>query len=288
MSPNFARLTVTPAQAADWLEHNNPSNRTVRKGVVEHYARLMREGKWDFTGEPIQFDTHGNLLNGQHRLMAVVASGVPLDVLVVTGLPAQARDSIDQQSKRTPGDVLKMHGYPNGNKIAGIARVVNAWDMGHRGSGLVSGSQTMLAPSEVLDFVESEPLVAEASIAASSTNADALAPGRAYGALWVLTHRIDSDFAEEFFRRLTTGEMLEAGSPVLTLRRYWINLSKRSATNRKLRVSTAFTYLNSGVRAWNAAARGEKMQTIVWKNHNIPELVTPKTTSEAVVEEKSA
>lgn len=276
MSVNIERRSITPEQAADWLENNNKNNRSVSKSTVTLYARLMSEGKWDFNGETIQFDVNGNLINGQHRLLAVVASGVELDALVVSGLPVQAKDSIDQQRKRTPGDVLKMHGYPNGNKIAGIARLVNAWDMGHRGAGLIGGSQTALAPTEVLALVEADPLILPAAVAASSVAADVLAPARAYGTLWVLTHRVDPDFAEEFFRRLTTGEMLEAGHPVLTLRRYWTNLSKRSTTNRRIRVSTAYDHLHSGVRAWNAAARGEKLQTIVWKNHTIPELVKPK------------
>lgn len=287
MTVNIERRTIDPTLAADWLENHNKANRSVSKPTVALYARLMSEGKWDFNGETIQFDLNGNLINGQHRLLAVVESGVPLDALVVSGLPVQAKDSIDQQRKRTPGDVLKMHGYPNGNKIAGIARLVNAWDNGHRGNGLVGGSQTALAPTEVLALVEAEPLILHAAVAASSSAADILAPGRAYGSLWVLTHRVDPDFAEEFFRRLTTGEMLEAGNPILTLRRYWTNLSKRSTTNRKLRVATAYDHLHSGVRAWNAAARGEKLQTIVWKNHTIPELVKPKTDDEVIKPVKS-
>ena len=46
----------------------------------------MQDGKWRLNGKTICFDSTGRLLNGQHRLSAVVRSGVTLTTVVVRGL----------------------------------------------------------------------------------------------------------------------------------------------------------------------------------------------------------
>jgi hypothetical protein len=66
---------ITPDMAADLLAVN-VSNRNVRQRRVDQYARDMQVGRWQPTGEPITISDTGKLLNGQHRLMAVVQAGV--------------------------------------------------------------------------------------------------------------------------------------------------------------------------------------------------------------------
>ena len=46
----------------------------------------MKAGKWCLNGEAIEFDTNGKLKNGQHRLRAVIKSGVAIDCVVVRGV----------------------------------------------------------------------------------------------------------------------------------------------------------------------------------------------------------
>ena len=76
-------MTVTPELAKEYLRHNE-SNRTLRRSRVLQYAHDMKEGKWNLTGQGITFGRDGNLLDGQHRLHAVVFANVPVDFLVVT------------------------------------------------------------------------------------------------------------------------------------------------------------------------------------------------------------
>ena len=68
---------ITPKMAAEMLErHLNPENqRRQSQSVVESYARAMRAGQWLLTHQGIAIDTNGELVDGQHRLSAIVASG---------------------------------------------------------------------------------------------------------------------------------------------------------------------------------------------------------------------
>lgn len=76
-------VLVTPEMAAEWLEKNS-SNRPMRKHVIEHYARQMRDGVWVLTHQGVCVDRLGNLIDGQHRLSAIVLAGVAVLVMVTT------------------------------------------------------------------------------------------------------------------------------------------------------------------------------------------------------------
>ena len=76
--------TINPAEAEAILATKNNINvRKIRKQVVQKYARQMMSGKWHNSWDCIAFDKDGNLLNGQHRLMACVLSQEPITVFTV-------------------------------------------------------------------------------------------------------------------------------------------------------------------------------------------------------------
>lgn len=95
---------VTPDLAATWLEHNT-RNRKLRQSVVERYAADMKAGRWMVTGDAIQFDTHGAVINGQHRLWAVLEAGVNVPMMVAFGLDPDVVAVLDDHLKRNLRDV---------------------------------------------------------------------------------------------------------------------------------------------------------------------------------------
>lgn len=76
------RVEIGPQEASWILEHLNPGGRRLSLSRAERLCSVMLQG-----GPPILFDFDGHLVDGQHRLQAVVLSGRKHEFLVVTGLP---------------------------------------------------------------------------------------------------------------------------------------------------------------------------------------------------------
>lgn len=93
-------MDITPAIAAEMLEKNTNNYRRITSYKVEEYARKMRLGYWQENGEPIQFGKDGQLLNGQHRLAAIIKSGTTQRMLVVFDVDADVFDSGKNRSLR--------------------------------------------------------------------------------------------------------------------------------------------------------------------------------------------
>lgn len=101
---------VTPSIAREWLK-TNESNRTLRPQRVRQYANDMRAGKWNLTGQGITFGKDGNLLDGQHRLHAIILSDTSVRMLVVTD--ADVCGTYDGNLVRSCSDKFKLMGKSN-------------------------------------------------------------------------------------------------------------------------------------------------------------------------------
>lgn len=99
--------TITPKQAEKYLQFNT-SNRTLRKSLVSQYARDMTNSKWKLTHQGIAFNCDGTLLDGQHRLAAIVESGTTIDMLVVRGVDSRHQLVMDDHAKRSAYDALTL------------------------------------------------------------------------------------------------------------------------------------------------------------------------------------
>lgn len=122
------REVITPEKAGEMLKHNTKNYRIINRRLVLEYAKAMREGAWEENGEPIVFDEDGVLKNGQHRLLAVIASGVSVRMLVVRGVDRNIL-VYDEGRKRTPTDHARAAGIAVNNRALTLARyMVGNWD----------------------------------------------------------------------------------------------------------------------------------------------------------------
>ena len=114
-------INVTPDLARYYLSHNSV-NRCLSNDRVLRYAADIKAGKWKPNElEPIGFDFNGNLIQGQHRLNAVLVANVPQDFYIVENQDPCIMAVLDTGKSRTAGDVLRIFNIENSNKIsAGI------------------------------------------------------------------------------------------------------------------------------------------------------------------------
>lgn len=123
---DFSLVEVSPALSAKWLRDHNQSNpRTASASVVKRYAKDMIDGRWGMDPNPICFGPNDELLNGQHRLLAVEESGTTQKFWVARDCPA---DSVfDIGKTRSTGDILQSHGVPSARKVgATVAAYMNS------------------------------------------------------------------------------------------------------------------------------------------------------------------
>lgn len=101
---------ITPEDATALLEHNS-LNRPLRDQHVRRIAKQILEGKWKFNGDTIKISKEGDVLDGQHRLWAIIESKKPIETIVVYGIERDAFATIDtMRAVRTGGDVLALNG----------------------------------------------------------------------------------------------------------------------------------------------------------------------------------
>lgn len=256
MRPQIEALTITPAMATQWLK-SNTHNRTARKRHVSRLAKEMVSGNWQLNGETIKFDTWGRLIDGQHRLMAIIEASQPITTHVCTGLAADSDvfATIDVGLNRSAGSVLAMHGIKYATEIAaGIAFMKQTF-----GDSQMS---VKVSNAETLQTYSANPEKWQKIASIASQNEIREIVRKPVFSVWLwdaldVSEPQALDFAEMF----RTGANLEINHPVLTLR--------KALTARAENVSSSKFRFDQYYRlciAWNAWRDGRTLQRIPTKN----------------------
>ena len=119
-------MTITPAMATEWLSHC-VNNRKVSQKYVNRLVAQMAAGKWHITNAAIAFDRNGQLVDGQHRLWAVLLSDVSIVSWVCRGIDPDAVMSIDTAKVRNLPDILRIggeNGKVTNNEVATMRRML--------------------------------------------------------------------------------------------------------------------------------------------------------------------
>lgn len=124
---------ITPQAAAEYLSHNK-QNRILRQNTVNRYAQEMLHGNWKLNGEGIQFDKEGNLVNGQHRLSAIIQAGIAVPMFVIRGVEDGSFQTYDCGKNRSKSDVFGIDGICNAHTVASIVSYYLALKAGRAAS----------------------------------------------------------------------------------------------------------------------------------------------------------
>jgi hypothetical protein len=205
---------VTP-ELAGVLLSANVHNRNLRTSRVAQLAEAMRRGEWELNGETIKVAEDGTLLDGQHRLQAVVESGVGIETLVMRGLPMLAQDTVDTGRRRRLADILKIEGYSDSHALAAGVNILHRLRTGSRIDYSHAGAPT---PRQALELIRAEPQIIESVRAARRVTKQVGGPIGVFSALHCVFFEIDPEPTEEFFARLDDGAELKPGDPALHLR----------------------------------------------------------------------
>ena len=103
-------IEISPELAEQFLSVNFTNNRLKSKSSITSYASRMKEGLWGVSA-PIFFSEKGWLIDGQHRLEAVIESQTSQEFVVMIGLPDDAATRIDRGLRRSVSDISCIEGH---------------------------------------------------------------------------------------------------------------------------------------------------------------------------------
>jgi len=248
----MARMYVTPELAARFLEANT-HNRKLSEDRVRDYARDMLAGHWPYNGETIKVAEDGTIIDGQHRLAAIVLSNAMVEMEVITGLPMEVQATVDTGRRRSVGDTLTLQGEQYSRNLAAITAKVWQWD----NKNYRFSTRPSPTAAEALETLEKYPSLRRSAelghrVALSFRPARASVLGTAHH----LFLQIDPDATALFMAQLETGADLAHGHPVLALRNRF--------TQDRLQQRAVPFHVGVGccIRAWNATRAGESLTII--------------------------
>lgn len=150
-------VLMTPVMAAYILNTYNTGNRKLRNRHANNFAKTIKRGGWENTGEPIIFAKEGILNSGQHRLEGVVRSRTPAVMDVRFGIPRRAFANTDTGAKRLAGDVLSIVGSTSPYAAAAAVKLLLAYE-----AGLPGGYAQTMDNDEILLGFERWPDIEDA------------------------------------------------------------------------------------------------------------------------------
>lgn len=104
----------------------NIGNRRVRKALVDYLATCILSGEWqEDHPQPVVFSDAGRMIDGQHRMLAIIKANVEVIVNVVFGARDELREYVDTGISRTLEDRVDFDPDIRINQF--IAAVINAY-----------------------------------------------------------------------------------------------------------------------------------------------------------------
>lgn len=261
-------MDVTPEMALDWLTRNE-SNRTLRIYKVNDYVRDINSGHWTYSNDGICLAEDGRLLNGQHRLNAILEAGKPATLLVIKNMPPQAMVAMDRGTVRTTADLLKLDGYTNSNLLGAITKLVIVIESGR----IYADSKSWRATdSEITEFIDQNPIVEHIASYVSTVKAHVDCAPSVLGAVYWLIQEVNgTSLAEFYLDQLATRENEPSGSAVLAVDSRLRSIRRdRSSYPRR-------DFVRLLVRGWNHYATDSRVTTLTMSTRSEFRLPPVKT-----------
>lgn len=252
---------VTPDLATEWLKDHK--NRQLKSRRVRDYGIDMAKGKWEFNGEPLIFDDKGNLMDGQHRLHAIINTNTSHIMLIVTGVKEGVFSTIDGGLSRQPLDHLHVAGYTHAALLAAALRVVD--DI--RSGEITTVNRNKAYGTRVIDAAEEYDGMGWCCEEAERLNRSAkLLPGSLIaGFKWVFDH-IDPSLCDRFWAAILCGDHVDS-LPACGIFRNRL-ISNKGATTKLSRGQLAILI----VLTWNAACRGNHRPALRIMSNEFPKI----------------
>jgi hypothetical protein len=236
--------TITPAKAKQLLLGSEEYQRNVSESHVAHLAKQMIDGKWRLNGETIVISTNDQVIDGQHRLLAVIRAARPVQMMVVYGVDRDCFHTLDTGKSRSPGNTMHIAGIKNAVTISGM--LTFRWK--YLKAEARGGSLNMWerpTHGELVEYATINEQMVHSAVCAMTKVRKVIRgvnPSTLGGSYIVFCEKTDTVTCAEFYSKLALGEELNKNNPVLTLRNRLIN-SCVGPSDLKWQVKAAYLFM---------------------------------------------
>lgn len=248
----------TPQKAKAILAKGGP-NRRLSDNTVTRYATAMSDGRWSMNGETIKISRAGKLLDGQHRLQAVILSGKNVEILTVRGLMPKTQATVDDGFKRNLAHVLDIAGEKHSTTLAFALSLLRRWDLDELNQ-IRARSGRGPRRDECVDMLKKYPDIRN-YVGNKFTTMSKRTIGSAalFATCWYICSKNNNDLADFFYEQLATGVGLSATDPVYLLRERLLASKLTQDPRHKLDTLQKLTLISY---AWNATVENRQLKQL--------------------------
>lgn len=249
------RITLTPDMATQLLESNG-MNRPLSDVHVQRIAGQIKTGKWRFNGDTIKVAEGGDVLDGQHRLWAVIEAKQAVDTIIIYGIAREAFATVDTLRKpRSGADVLALCGASHyRNTISMALSWLLRWQRGVLET--YKAPQNRIENSDIEEAFAAHPGIVRAAERAHRIRSLAN-PSIMTFLYYVMVNR-NAVLAERMMDTLENPAGVRVSDPFFRLRAYFTADHHR---RKEPLVTIALT-----IKAANAAKLDKKIEVLNWKH----------------------
>jgi len=250
---------ITPAKAQQMLEANT-SNRPLSRAVVKAYADAMQRGDWLVTHQGIAFDSNGLLVDGQHRLAAIVEAEVPVDVTVFTEVEPGTFDVLDTGKRRNASDVLAIEGEKSATVLAAMVRAV--WLYENRPDAGWNGGKAAVTNHQVLAALQDHPKIRDfVTVGERLSQETGMIKSAAGAAAYLTENNNKRTDLSDWYDGILEGAGLGKSDPRLVFRKAMFSMARKQAGQVQRRRDTR-EHVSLYLQAFNAWATGEEISRL--------------------------
>ncbi len=263
--PKYTVEKVDASKAVKWLALISDKQRGLRDMQVRYLCEAMKSGEWGLSNDAIMFDTNGRLINGQHRLQALIKCGMTFDMLIGRGFQPETYKIIDQQSRRTAGDALAAIGCKDEKVLAAVLNVIHGFQTHGRVSFLRGGRLQGSSPITLLETLSENPDATDAvTVGRSICKSLRVSTPTTMAFLYWRLGRIDAETRDYFFETFKTGDGQVRGAMI-----YRERLIKGALRKELMSRETAYAL---GIKAWNICRNGTEKSVLIYRpDEDMPE-----------------
>jgi len=253
---------LTP-EIAEFLLGRNSKNRQVKKDRVEQYVRDIKSG-WTHNGDTIRISLSIIMLDGQHRCLAVMETGIAIETALSYGLPEDVFETIDTGRARTTSDVFYIAGIENNTRMTAITKFVmnfkkGCYEFAARG---YSRGKLAITSTQALEFCKANKESLEQSYYYGFNKDNKIVSGTILASLHYIFKEKNKFYADNFCKSLADGVGLPKDSPIYVLRN---KLIQDARLKRKMNI-----YEKVGIicKAWNYYIKNKKIKNLNYDTNN--------------------